>query len=249
MLIKILKLTGYIVLAAFIVVTLAFSSRESRNVICRSIQIEISDNDAIRISKDEIARLVHAADQQLVGKELRLINTEVIEEEVEKHKAIHKVEVYKVVAKDTASYKGVIGIRVKHREPVLRAMSSHGSYYLDKHGEKIPVSTNYSANVLTVTGNFSEEFARQELLPFVLFLYDSPFWKAQIKQVHVDGKGEILLTPLVGDQIIELGHLKDYPEKLRNMKAFYEQVLAHNNWDKYRFVSVKYKNQVIAKKR
>jgi cell division protein FtsQ len=180
---------------------------------------------------------------------LRLIDTELIELEVEKHQAIQKAEVYKIVARDSTSFRGILGIRIRHREPAIRVMSGGGNYYLDKYGEKIPVSTNYSANVLVATGNFSEEYARQELLPFVMFINDNPFWKAQIKQIHIDVNGEILLTPLVGDQIIELGSLKDYPEKLRNMKAFYEQVLVQNNWDKYRLISVKYKNQVIAKKR
>ncbi|WP_346861594.1 hypothetical protein [uncultured Draconibacterium sp.] len=75
------------------------------------------------------------------------------------------------------------------------------------------------------------------------------FWDAQIEQVHVEKNGEVVLTPLVGDHIIELGKLDNYEEKLRNMKAFYKQVLADNNWNKYKTVSVKYKNQVIAKRR
>lgn len=78
---------------------------------------------------------------------------------------------------------------------------------------------------------------------------ETPFWRAQIEQVHVDSGGGIFLSPLVGDQVIELGSLIDYPVKLQNLKAFYEQVLAHNNWDKYEKVSLKYRNQVIAKKR
>jgi cell division protein FtsQ len=249
MLRKILKLAGYLFLAAFLVVTLAFSARESRNATCRNIHIELREDESIRISKDEIARLVHAADKQLLGKDMRMIDTELIELEVEKHQAIQKAEVYKILARDSTSFNGMLGIRIRHREPALRVMSSGGSYYLDKDGEKIPVSTSYSANVLVATGNFSEAYARQELLPFVAFINENPFWKAQIKQIHIDGNGDILLTPLVGDQIIELGSLKDFPEKLRNMKAFYEQVLVQNNWNKYRLISLKYKNQVIAKKR
>jgi cell division protein FtsQ len=53
----------------------------------------------------------------------------------------------------------------------------------------------------------------------------------------------------VGDHVVEMGTLEDFPVKLRNVKAFYEQVMASNQWDKYEQISVKYKNQVIAKKR
>ncbi|MEE4287154.1 MAG: hypothetical protein V2I31_13455 [Mariniphaga sp.] len=249
MLQKFLILTGYILLTAFIVVTLAFSSRESRHVSCRNIEIEFNENEIIKTSREEVARLINVADNQLVGKELREINTEQIEKEIEKHQAILNAEVFKVVAKDSTSYKGILGVRVKHREPVLRIMSSGGTYYLDKTGEQIPISSSYTANVLVATGYFSEDFAKEQLLPFALFLEENPFWKAQIEQVHVEQNGNVVLTPLVGDHLIELGNMQNYVEKLRNMKAFYEQVLVLNNWDKYQTISLKYKNQVIAKKK
>lgn len=249
MLRKLLKLIGFVVLVAFLVVTLAFSAKESRNIPCRSIEIEISDDELIKISKEEITRLVNSADEQLIGKDLEQINADFIETEVEKHQAIFNAEVYKVIVKDTVNYRGILGVRVKHREPAIRIMSAEGSYYLDKNGEKIPVSANYTANVLVATGYFSEKFAKEELLPFVLFLENNPFWKAQIEQIHVEQTGDIILTPLVGDHLIELGKLNNYPAKLRNMKAFYQQVMARNKWHEYKMVSLKYDNQVIAKKR
>lgn len=249
MLHKILKLAGYIFLAAFMVVTLAFSSREGRHVACRNIEIEFDENEPIRTSREEVARLINAVDNELLGKELREINTEIIEKEIEKHQAILNAEVFKVVARDSASYKGILGVRVKHREPVLRIMSSSGTYYLDKTGVQVPVSSGYTASVLVASGYFSEEYAKEQLLPFVLFLEENPFWKAQIEQIYVEQNGNVVITPLVGDHLIELGTFENYPEKLRNMKAFYEQVLVHNNWEKYEKISVKYKNQVIAKKK
>ncbi|WP_372947468.1 cell division protein FtsQ/DivIB [Mariniphaga sp.] len=249
MLRKILKLTGYILLTAFIVVTLGFSMRENRHVTCRNIEIEFSEDELIKTSREEVARLIDAADNELVGKELRAINAELIEKEIEKHQAILNAEVFKVVAKDSTSFKGILGVRVKHREPVLRIMSSSGTYYLDKTGEQIPISSSYTANVLVASGYFSEDFAKEQLLPFAMYLEENPFWKAQIEQVYVEQDGNVVLTPLVGDHLIELGNMENCQEKLRNMKVFYEQVLVRNNWDKYQTISVKYKNQVIAKKK
>ena len=249
MLRKLLKLTGYLVLVVFIIVTLAFTSNESKNITCRSIEVEFRNEEVIKINKEEIIRLVKSADNHLLGKRLFQVNAEFIEKEVEKHQAIFKAEVYKVVAKDSTSYKGILAVEVKHREPVVRIMSADGSYYLDENGVKIPISANYSADVLVTTGHFSEQFAKARLLPFILFIESDEFWKAQIEQVHVEKNGDIILVPLVGDHLIELGKLDNYYEKLRNMKAFYGQVLANNNWNKYKSVSLKYNNQVIAKKR
>jgi cell division protein FtsQ len=201
------------------------------------------------VNKNELIRLVKGADNDVLNKKLTQINCETIEKAVEKHQAILKAEVYTVIEKDSISYKGVLAIRVKHREPVVRIMSETASYYLDEFGGKIPISSNYSANVLATTGYFSEKYAVEQLLPFVLFIENDEFWQAQIEQIHIEKTGDVLLTPLVGEHIIEFGALDDYQKKLKKMKAFYQQVLARNNWNKYKTVSLKYNNQVIAKRR
>lgn len=249
MLRKILKLVGFLLLVAFIVVTIAFTSKESKEVCCRNIEVTFEENDLIKLNEKEITRLVKLADEQLIGKNMDTINAELIEQAVEKHQAILKAEVYKVLVKDSVSYAGILGVKVKHREPAVRIISSSGNYYLDKNGVKIPVSATYAANVLIATGYFSEQFAKEQLLPFVLHLNNDEFWKAQTEQIHVEQGGDVIITPLVGNHLVELGTLEDFPEKLRNMRAFYKQVMANNNWNKYEKVSLKYKNQVIAKKK
>lgn len=246
---KLFKITGLLITIAFLVITLAFTSHESKNIVCRNIEVDFRTDDIIKINNSEILKLVKSADDSIVGKTLDRINTEAIEKEVEKHQAILNAEVYKVVVKDSTSYKGILTVKVKHRKPVVRIMSENGNYYLDKQGGKIPVSTQYTANVLAVTGKISDNFAVDELLPFINFIEKDEFWEAQIEQVHIENDGDILLIPLVGDQIIELGKLDNYELKLKNMRAFYNQVLAENNWDKYESVSLKYTNQIVAKKR
>ncbi len=236
-------------LGIFILATLSFSAKERRNAPCRSVEISFREDELIKISEPEILQLVKSADKELIGKELRRINADHIEKEVEKHQAIQNAEVYKITVKDSSSYSGILGVKVTHRMPVVRIMSSSGSYYLDKNGRKIPVSDNYAANVIVVTGYFTEEYAKNKLLPFILYIGEIPFWKAQIEQVHVEKNGDILLTPLVGSHLIELGPIEDYQGKLIKMRAFYDQVLTQNNWNKYRLISLKYNNQIVAKKR
>jgi cell division protein FtsQ len=246
---KLLKIAGILVLVIFIIVTLAFTASECNDVVCNNIKIEFDSNELIQVNKDELIRLVNTADNDVLTKKLTEINAELIEQAVEKHEAVLNAEVYTVIGKDSSSYKGVLAVKVKHRKPVVRIMSESAGYYLDEFGGKIPISSNYTANVLVTTGYFSEKFAVEQLLPFVLFVEDDDFWKAQIEQVHIQKNGEVLLTPLVGEHIIEFGNLNDYQEKLKKMKAFYEQVLAKNSWNKYKQISLKYNDQVIAKKR
>ncbi|NOR76040.1 MAG: hypothetical protein GQ525_12905 [Draconibacterium sp.] len=249
MFLKLLKIVGILLLVVFIIGTLAFTYHESKDAVCKTIKIDFENDELITVRKDELLRLVNATDKNLLNKKMSQINSEKIEIAIEKHQAILNTEVYKVLVKDSSSYKGVLVVKVKHREPVVRIIANSGNYYLDKLGNKIPISTNYSANVLATTGFLTEKYSTEKLLPFVLYLESDEFWKAQIEQVHIQKNGEILLTPLVGEHIIEFGDLEDYQKKLQKMKAFYMQVLAKSNWNKYKEISLKYNNQVVAKKR
>jgi len=245
---KLLKIAGFLVLVMFIIGTLAFTSSEGKNIPCREIQVSFNSHDEIQISKKAILRSVTKADSKILKEPLDEINADAIESEVEKIQAIQKAEVYKIIVKDTSSYKGVLVVKVKHRKPFVRIMSDTEDYFLDKKGFKIPASSDYAANVLVVSGHLSEKFAAEELLPFIRYIEEDDFWKAQIEQVYVEKDGDILLTPLVGDHIIEMGTLENYEGKLRKMMAFYEQVLTKNSWNKYKTISLKYDNQVIAKR-
>jgi len=246
---KLLKLTGFLLLIVFIIGTLAFTSIESKNIICSDIEVVFDKNEAINIDKDRLIRLVKATDSKVLRKTLEQINSEVFEEEIEKIPAILSADVYKLIVNEKGVYKGVLVVKVKHREPVMHVISSNGSYYLDKYGVRIPVSSSYSTNVLVASGSISEKFAVEKLLPFIQYVEDNDFWNAQIEQVFVEQDGDVLLSPLVGGHIIELGDIDNYREKLHVMREFYKQVLAKNNWNKYERVSLKYNNQVVAKRR
>lgn len=236
-------------LIVFIIGTLAFTSIESKNIMCTDIEVVFDDSDLIHIDKEKLVRLVKNADNKILNKTLDKINSEIIEDEIENIPAILTADVYKLIVNEKGSYKGVLVVKVKHREPVMRVITSSGGYYLDKYGMRIPVSSSYTTNVLVTTGSISEKFAVEKLLPFVLYVQENDFWNAQIEQVYVEEDGDVLLIPLVGGHIIELGELDNYNEKLNVMRAFYKQVLVKNNWDKYEKVSLKYKNQVVAKRR
>jgi cell division protein FtsQ len=246
---KLLKLTGFLILIIFIIGTFAFTFIESKNIMCTGIEVVFNEDEAINVDKDKLIRLVKATDNKILSKTLDEINSEIIESEIEKIPGILAADVYKLMISEKGSYKGVLVVKVKNRKPVMRVITSTGSYYLDKFGMRIPISLNYATNVLVTTGSVSEEFAVEQLLPFVLYVEDNEFWKAQIQQVHVEEDGDVLLTPLVGGHIIELGDLGNYRQKLQIMREFYKQVLVKNNWDKYEKVSLKYNNQVVAKRR
>lgn len=236
-------------LFAFLAGTLAFTSIKYNSAPCTGIEIEYEADDVISIDKESIRNMILSADKNILGHHFDSINIAMLEMEVEKHPAILNAEICEMVKRDSTSFRGVLQVKVKHREPIVRVYKRSESYYLDELGYKFPVSQNYPANVLLATGNISEDFAREELLNCIRFIENDEFWKAQIEQIHVEDKDNIILTPLFGDHLIELGSVGNYEEKLRNLKTFYKKVLVNNNWSKYSTISLKYKDQIVAKRK
>jgi cell division protein FtsQ len=247
---KLSKIAGVLALVAFLVITLAFTSIKYRGAsTCSDIQIDYAPDDKIALDKDVIRKIILNADKTIIGKKFDSINTAALELEVEKHAAVLNTEIFEMVAKDSTAYKGVLTVRVKHREPLLRVITGSGSYYLDEQGYKFPVSSSYPVQVLVANGNITKKFAREELLPCVRFIESDEFWRAQIEQIYVESVDNVILTPLFGEQLIEMGSLENYQVKLRNMKTFYKKVMANNNWNKYKTISLKYRDQIVAKRK
>lgn len=244
-----LHFTAWLLLIAFVVVTYAFSVSETADVVCHEIEIRYSGRSPVALPSATIMRLVRTTDKEPEGKRLQSVNAELIEREVAKHPSIEKASVYKMVTRNPQGYRGVLSVRIKHRTPLLRVITSEGSYYMDREGNRFPTAPGTSASVVLVTGNANEDVVRNDLIPMILFIQKNEVWAAQIKQIHVGRNNELLLTPLVGDQLIEFGTATDFREKFRNLMAFYEQVMAHNRWQQYERINLKFKGQVIAKKR
>jgi cell division protein FtsQ len=245
---KLANIGGVVLLVAFLIATLAFTSMKYAGVPCQAIRIEYDPDDVITLDKDLIRRVIKRTDKDIIGKMFDQIDADTLEKALEKQPAILRADIFKTVARDSV-YSGVLNVRIKHRVPVLRVITDSESYYMDAEGNRFPASRDYPANVLVATGKISESFAREQLLPCVAFINADDFWKAQIEQINVQADGDVLLTPLIGNQIIELGPPDNLEEKFRYMKAFYKDVLADNNWNKYKWISLKYKNQVIAKRK
>ena len=245
---KTVFLAGWIFLAVVIVAVFAFSSKRFDDVKCSQIVVKYAGRQTIRLGENELIRQAKTSHQQILGNKMENIDTEAIEKVLLKNSALLTADAYKTIIRDSTGYKGAITIKVRHRTPVLRIFSSNGSYYVDMEANRIPVSVNYAADVPVVTGNISAELTKSDLLPFVEYIQKNKFWKAQIKQIQVSSSGELILTTLVGNQLIEFGTAENMDKKFRNLRAFYEQVLKDNNWNKYSRIILKFENQVIAKK-
>ncbi len=220
----------------------AFSYKPDKQV-CKGVQVLIKDSARLRfITKKEIILCLEQQELNPVGINLQTVQTEAIERLLKRQPRIKNAECYKTPS-------GIVFIEITQREPILRVMNSGRSYYVDREGEVMPVSSNFAAYVPIVTGAVNEEFAKGQLYDFALYLRRNAFWNAQIEQIHVDYSEEIELIPRVGNQIILLGKLDNYEYKLDKLFSLYKNGFSKTGWNCYRQINLKYDNQVVCTKK
>ena len=258
---NIIFITG---VTAYLVFVLGFISDKEKLQHVTSVKINIADstqNEFIHVAG--IRSLLERQKFQLSGVSTASIDLEGIERSLVSRQIISEAEAY-------ITEPGILHLDVKQKSPFVRVYNRMGQgYYLDDHGNIIPLSYNFSPYVLVVNGNISEPFpvtrtlnifdVKHDSLPaaqktiydiyrLVTFIRDDKFWNSQIEQVYVNGRFEFELIPRVGSQVIELGGVENLREKFDNLKLLYVKGFNKIGWNQYQRISLKYKNQVVCTK-
>lgn len=91
------------------------------------------------------------------------------------------------------------------------------------------------------------------LIGLVEYICDDPFWRAEVVQIVLSGGGvtpmQIEIVPRSGDFIVDMGFAENLVEKLSTLRTFYDSTLSNVGWDKYKHISLRYKNQVVCRER
>ncbi len=217
-----------------------FSGREKSNV-CRDLKIILADSSNIQlITQADIAQILEQNDLNPLGKTIKNIRTESIEEILHKNPMIKVAECYKTPS-------GTVSIRVFQRSPKFRVVGMQ-SYYIDVDRKPMPVSTNHAAYVPVVSGRVTVSMASGKMFDFVTYLEDNPFWNAQIEQIYVRDDLKIELVPRVSDAIILLGTLDNYQSKFKKLYKLYQKGFNVIGWNRYKVIDLQYKDQIVCSK-
>lgn len=247
----IFKVFTWLVCLAGVVVLMSFISVKKQEVKCTNVKILIPGADNF-IEREEIDAILMQGQGKLIGRTLEDINIHQIEKSLKDNPYIAFAKVY-------TDMDGVIHIEVKQRQPVLRILNAGGQdYYIDRNGLKMPMSPNFTANVLVATGNILEGFGGKvdtlitplatDLYKTALFMKNDTLWDAQIEQIHVADNFDIELIPRVGNQRIILGSADSLATKMNNLLAFYKQAMPLVGWNVYKTINLKYVNQIVCEK-
>jgi len=243
---------AWLISLAGVVVLLSFINVKKQTVKCTDVKILIPGADNF-IEREEIDAILKEDQGVLLGRNLENINIHKIEKKLQSNPYIGFAKVY-------VDMDGILHIEVKQRQPILRILNENGQdFYIDNDGLKMPISSNFTANVLVATGHITEVFGSRvdtlhtqlarDLYKTAQYIKKDTLWDAQIEQIVVDQKNDIELIPRVGNQRIVLGNADSLEKKMKNLLLFYKKAMPQVGWDTYKTINIKYTNQIVCEKR
>lgn len=237
---KVLLVFAIFVLLGYLVFATLYFKDNTQEKVCENFNVLVKDSiDKQFIHASDIELLLKKAKLYPIGKTLADINTMEMEKAISANKLIKSVEVF-------STHNGSIVASIHQRNPVMRVISrKDGSYYIDSERERMPTSNKYTVYLPLATGDITEEFAKNELYDFVVYISNNPSWDAWIEQITVDSDGKIGIVPRAGDFKVLVGTLDDYKEKLYKLKLFIDKGLSTVGWNRYSEINLEYNNQVV----
>lgn len=233
-------------------VLMSFISIHKQDLKCSNVKILIPGSKNF-IEREEIDAILREGEGVLIGRNLSQLNIQKIENKLRSNPYIGFAKVY-------FDMDGTLKIEVKQRKPVLRVINATGQdFYIDDEGLKMPMSSNFTADVLVATGKITEVFGQRvdtlrtqlakDLYRTAAFINQDTLWHNQIEQIYVNAQEDMELVPLVGDFRIILGDAHDLQPRMDNLKFFTINTLPNMGWDAYSTINIKYKDQIVGEKR
>lgn len=214
---------------------------------CKKISIVIEGNNENRlITPREIYALIAPnVVENPEGKPFDRISFKKIEDRVKASPLVKTCQVHRDLS-------GEMTIDIEEHSPIARIISNNKQDdYVTEKGDWIGISPHYTVRTLLLSGSYFETIEglqgikNKPILDLVKAIHEDAFWKAQISQLVVEKDGGITLIPEIGNHQIEFGMGIEIEAKFKKLKILYKEILPVKGWDKYKKISVKYRNQIV----
>lgn len=231
---------SFLLLIASLVFLYSFSSAKNYNKKIKKIEVEFEEGANGFLTQEMVNKLLIQNNAALKNQAKSVIDLQGLEHAVLLNPYIESATVFFTID-------GVLKTIVKQRTPIARINTVNSLYYIDKQGFKVPLSENYSARVMLITGAV-DEGSLQEFTRFVNVILADNFLKKEIIGIHKTQDNEFILSVRSGQYKIEFGSLEEANAKFKKLKAFYNKAFVDKTIEQYKTINLKYHNQVVCAK-
>ncbi len=239
------------VVLAGLVMLMGFISTKSGELACTSVRVVVLGDESFVEQKDILAVLAENYGE-LQGRTLESIPIHQMEIDLKQIPFVFSATV-------NIDMDGTLTVRVKQREAVVRVINSAGGdFYIDRLGQKMPVSLKYVPRVPIANGYIAEPYNGaldtmesqlvKDIFKTAQFINGDSLWSSQVVQLYVNATGDIELVPRVGSQQIILGNADSLASKFEKLMLFYSKVVPKTGIDAYKSVNLKFAEQIVCER-
>lgn len=229
----------FVLLMALVAFLYGFAGKRHSQRKLNGTEVHFTDNENLYVTVDAVNKLLiqnEEANENLGQETLDLNKVEML---LNSHDMIENAEVF-------LKLNGKLSAVVSQRKPIGRAVGNT-SFYLDKNGEVMPLSENFSARVPLMLG-FNETNILMAY-PLVSYIKNDSFLQKHITTIHRLANGRYELKLRKAGFTVYFGEVKNIELKFNNFKAFYKKALKDKKLDTYKKVNLQFGNQVVCTKK
>jgi cell division protein FtsQ len=226
-----LMVIGFVALASF-----TFNRHKSRALV--SVDIKFHQDEQLFIDKTSVNKLLIQNDEAVKKVPLELLDLNFVEKQLEAHPMIENAEVY-------IDLESRLHADIKQRKPIARVIGED-DFYIDTHGEIMPLSENYSARVPIILGLNKKEV--KSAFQLIKHIREDLFFNHQTTLIKTNSKGLYGLKLRNHDFDVFVGKAENLEQKFMNFKAFYVKAKKDSLLGRYKRIDLQYGNQVVCKK-
>lgn len=239
---KILNISSWVLLVAYLGVSLWFTEQRMNQLTYRQVYVNVTDSLVSHfITPTEVTEVLSQKGIRITGNKLSSLNRDEVKNTVKSLSGIKNAVVY-------STPDGSLFIEVSQRTPMMRYVAPFTSFYIDTEGKEMALSAHYTARVLVISGAGEKKFLKDSLFRVVNAIRSEPFLDELVEEISVNPDHTLEILPRVGDQRILFGDASNYDWKLEKLKVFYKQGLPNVGWDRYSKIDLRFSNQVVGRK-
>lgn len=229
-----------LLLAVIVLVFLySFANQRSGKKPVSGLRVEFLDGDNLFVTHAMVNKLLILSTDSVpnIPKEKLVLNK--LEHTLYSNEMIQEAQVYLTV-------NGQLGAKIKQREPIAR-VAGKSSFYIDRKGEKMPLSPVHAARVPLITGQVNEDDLN-DVYVLVKYIDEDRFLNRNIVGIHKTESGYDLRLR-TDDFTVILGNTDNLEQKVVNFKAFYQKARKDQSLGTYKKVDLRFNDQVVCTKK
>jgi len=225
-----------ILIGGLLLFLMGFARKRNAQRTCSDLAVQFVGNPQPFIALDSVNKLLIQNNGPLSSIPKETLVLKEMEARLVQHPMVYQAQVF-------ISIDGKIGAKVQTKKPIGRVLDSPG-FYIDEQGQPMPLSNLYTARVPLITGEVLLHLeAVKELL---LAVGQDEFLSPMLTEVAVDAQGNCQLRLRQETYKLLLGPVSDVSNKLRNFKAFYQNMRDQQEQRQFKIIDLRFNNQVVA---